>query len=80
MIGDYYRQDLGWLTSHRDNVRKAIDAVTMGKSVSIAGRMVSREDLPTLTADLKAVQQEIDRQNNIAQPARTVVSDFSCIG
>jgi hypothetical protein len=76
-LGTFYGQDLVWLTTLRTSLRDAITAVTLGKTVSIAGRLVTREDLSNLTAALRAVQVEIDRQNGAAQPSRTIYTDFS---
>lgn len=78
--GAYYGQSAVWLAAHKTALLSAIDAVTLGKSVTIAGRTVSRLDLKELREDLAAVQEEIDRQAATTNTGRTIYANFSSTG
>ena len=78
-LGVFEGQDLTWLTTLRTQLRDAILAVALARTHSIAGRSVTREDLPTLKTSLREVQAEIDRQNGTTSASlpSVIVADFS---
>ena len=58
--GSFASQSLEWLLNYRQVLDDAIVATTLGKSVTIAGRTVSRNDLEDLLAIRAEVGRELD--------------------
>jgi biotin synthase-like enzyme len=63
--GLYYGQDIAWLKQHQLELRNALSAIALGKTVVIAGRQISREDYDKVATALSAVTAEINRQTAI---------------
>ena len=72
----FFGQDLAWLAAFKEDLKAAIRAAALGRSVSIQGRTVSRQDMALLAAALSDVQSEIDRQNGETVPERVTTADF----
>ncbi len=82
MTPSYYGQDLNWLTAELENWKKAHTALSLGQTIVIAGRTLTRVDLPYVQGVLFAIKAEIDRQNTAASgnsPSRCTFSNFSGI-
>lgn len=84
VAGMFYGQDLTWLKQHQVELRNALSAISLGKSYTIQGRQVTREDYNRMADALSAVTAEVNRQEAIANGStlpgsgsRVVYADFS---
>lgn len=62
----FYGQDIGFLRRHKAELEGALSAIALGKTVTIAGRQIGREDYDVIASALSAVNFEIKRQESIA--------------
>lgn len=77
----YYGLDLVWLKRHKENLLRALDAISLGQSYSIGDKTLTRADYNQLLSAAAAVQAEISRQESDTvdgqQPSGMVVyADF----
>lgn len=75
---EFFGQDLTWLQGLRTTLRSAVESVIAGRSVSYGGKSITMEDLPTLKATLREVEDEIRRQEGTEElEGRVIIADFS---
>jgi len=77
----FYGLDLVWLKRHKENLLRALDAISLGQSYSIGDKTLTRADYDQILSAAGAVQAEISRQESETaegqQPSGMVVyADF----
>jgi len=78
--GAYYGLPLAWLTAELEKWKTAHSALAGGQSYEIAGRSLTRVDLPFVQSVLRDIQAEITRQADTSKPQRVSYADFPNLG